>query len=506
MSTTNIQPLPDVAGRMRYTELGEGKKYHDNVEHNTNRIAAQMGDMDSRDAFTQYCVDMHRQHPGRKIEGFEIRVSWSPDELSVDNEDDIQAALDHTYQLCHEVAPDSVCWLTAHTDGEGHCVHVHAAICNHDESTGKALAHGMTHSRVAAINDEISRQENMSVVGPSKQSGKTWFTRKYECTPFERDMGDRIERARNASDSVDTFRANLERDGVSLVEKTKRDKDGTEHTGWTYKMREPGGRIRRRKAKNLADDFTKESVESYFAEKQKEADAQKEQTVRPEPEHEPYADRQESYRLFDTYRVEKQDVEDNLDALYGATKDNRRLHDMVDDRRRHSDEFLADVQADVDSARATFKSAKGYADQMRKQKAPSLHAIQSVFSMCSIRSDDPVMRMFDRMMEQMFARMMFQMIQEELRRQREEAERRLYEARRRMWDAEKRQKAAEKAVSDEYAEYPEEAEKTPEKAPERSVEAKKEPRRKRDASEFDDLYERYKREKQAEKDGGDYGG
>lgn len=506
MSTTNIQPLPDVAGRMRYTELGEGKKYHDNVEHNTNRIAAQMGDMDSRDAFTQYCVDMHRQHPGRKIEGFEIRVSWSPDELSVDNKDDIQAALDHTYQLCHEVAPDSVCWLTAHTDGEGHCVHVHAAICNHDESTGKALAHGMTHSRVAAINDDISRQENMSVVGPSKQSGKTWFTRKYECTPFERDMGDRIERARNASDSVDTFRANLERDGVSLVEKTKRDKDGTEHTGWTYKMREPGGRIRRRKAKNLADDFTKESVESYFAEKQKEADVRQEQTVRPEPEHEPYADRQESYRLFDTYRVEKQDVEDNLDALYGATKDNRRLHDMVDDRRRHSDEFLADVQADVDSARATFKSAKGYADRMRKQKAPSLYAIQSVFSMCSIRSEDPVLRMFDRMMEQMFAQMMFQMIQEELRRQREEAERRLYEARRRMWDAEKRQKAAERAVSDEYAEYPEEAEKTPKKAPERHVEAKKEPRRKRDASEFDDLYEQYKREKQAEKDGGDYGG
>lgn len=44
MSTTNIQPLPDVAGRMRYTELGEGEKYRDNVEHGTNRIAAQMGE------------------------------------------------------------------------------------------------------------------------------------------------------------------------------------------------------------------------------------------------------------------------------------------------------------------------------------------------------------------------------------------------------------------------------------------------------------------------------
>jgi hypothetical protein len=75
-----------------------------------------------------------------------------------------------------------------------------------------------------------------------------------------------------------------------------------------------------------------------------------------------------------------------------------------------------------------------------------------------------------------------------------------------MWDVEKRQKAAERAVSDEYAEYPEEAEKTPEKAPEKPVEAKKKQRKKHDASEFDDLYEQYKREKQAEKDTGDFGG
>ena len=44
MSTTHIQPLPNVYGRMAYTELGEGKKRTENIQNGTNRIAAQMGD------------------------------------------------------------------------------------------------------------------------------------------------------------------------------------------------------------------------------------------------------------------------------------------------------------------------------------------------------------------------------------------------------------------------------------------------------------------------------
>ena len=31
MSTTHIQPLPNVYGRMAYTELGEGKKRTENL-------------------------------------------------------------------------------------------------------------------------------------------------------------------------------------------------------------------------------------------------------------------------------------------------------------------------------------------------------------------------------------------------------------------------------------------------------------------------------------------
>ena len=78
MSTTHIQPLPNVYGRMAYTELGEGKKRTENIQNGTNRIAAQMGDGDSREEFVRFCSAMKRQNQGRENEGFEVRVSWHP--------------------------------------------------------------------------------------------------------------------------------------------------------------------------------------------------------------------------------------------------------------------------------------------------------------------------------------------------------------------------------------------------------------------------------------------
>ena len=85
MSTTHIQPLPNVRGRMSYTELGEGKKRTRNIREKTNRIAAQMGDMGTREDFIRFCSAMRRQSQGTRLnEGYELRVSWSPEELSKD--------------------------------------------------------------------------------------------------------------------------------------------------------------------------------------------------------------------------------------------------------------------------------------------------------------------------------------------------------------------------------------------------------------------------------------
>lgn len=267
MSTTNIQPLPSVRGRMRYTELGDGQKYKSNVENGTNRIAAQMGDMESREEFTLHCEAMRRQNPQRANEGFEVRVSWAPDEMDISKPEDVQRAMEYGYLLCKEIAPESACWVTVHTDGEGGCLHVHATICNHDEATGKALAHGMDHRRVAAINDRLSIENGFSVVGKPafvKDKQTTWFDRRKECTPFEQKLGDAVQYASVMSKDEDEFKRTLKRQGVDVKE-TK--------GGWSYYMMdETGGkrRKRRRKASNLADDLTKDSIEERFREKQAE--------------------------------------------------------------------------------------------------------------------------------------------------------------------------------------------------------------------------------------------
>ena len=40
MSTTHIQPLPNVYGRMAYTELGEGKKRTENIQNARSSCAS----------------------------------------------------------------------------------------------------------------------------------------------------------------------------------------------------------------------------------------------------------------------------------------------------------------------------------------------------------------------------------------------------------------------------------------------------------------------------------
>ena len=69
MSTTYVQALPDVRGRMSYTEFGEGKRRRDHLQNGTDRIAAQMGDMPSRGEFIAYCNGGLRKAPRRVLHG-----------------------------------------------------------------------------------------------------------------------------------------------------------------------------------------------------------------------------------------------------------------------------------------------------------------------------------------------------------------------------------------------------------------------------------------------------
>lgn len=473
MSTTHIQPLPNVYGRMAYTELGEGKKRTENIQNGTNRIAAQMGDGDSREEFVRFCSAMKRQNQGRENEGFDVRVSWAPEELSKDDLEDIQRACEYGYLLCKEVAPNAPCWVTVHTDGEGGCVHVHATIANHDLETGNAIAHGTDHATVKRKNDKLSRQMGFSVVGPQPGAQRTrWADRKSEFEPgaFERMLGNRVEEARNASSSMDEFREELRPRGVELNEVRKADKEtGEETVGWSYKAHDPLGktkRKRRRRASNLADDLTKEGVEAYFEEKQKQV--QEQAAVQPEPATvqepapeqavaaEPQTD-SPAEPSFDVYAVKESDVVQMTGDLQRAhiTRCRESGEPFMGERygqlmeaERHPEEQLAKLQAEVDAARREFHASKEARDAL-DHPCPNLLAGAWVFAKAGRDAKDPVSRMMADMTAMMLRMLIQQAMEEQRRREREAAERRLYESRRNMWDAEKRLKSAEKALAHE---------------------------------------------------------
>ena len=201
MSTTHVQSLPNVRGRMSYTEFGEGKRRREHLENGTDRIAAQMGDAASREDFIVYCEGQKHRHPNAVNEGYEVRISWATDELDPNRPDDIQRGMEYAYTLCHELAPDSMCWVTMHVDGEGGCVHAHATIANHDARSGQVINKEDTSlyaPRVQAVNDRLSRENGFQVLGADKEMS-TWAQR---CDTFAYDSFDRRLGDKNSSIGV----------------------------------------------------------------------------------------------------------------------------------------------------------------------------------------------------------------------------------------------------------------------------------------------------------------
>lgn len=337
MSTTYVQALPDVRGRMSYTEFGEGKRRRDHLQNGTDRIAAQMGDMPSRGEFIAYCNGLHAVHPNMVNEGYELRVSWALDELNPGNPDDVQRGMEHAYLLCHELAPDSPCWVTMHVDGEGGCVHAHATIANHDCRTGQVINKDDTSlfaPRVQAVNDELSREWGLSVIGADKDKS-TWAEKRdsFEYDSFDRHLGDAVAKARDDASDIDDFKQRLAFAGVTLNETSKIDKKtGEKSVGWSYRMRDEWGpkrRTRKRRASNLADDLTKEGVERFFEEKQ-EQQTREELKTAPAPNQDSQMVGMEDTQQdspaqhdFDMYEPSESDVKDmtsDLKSVYARRR------------------------------------------------------------------------------------------------------------------------------------------------------------------------------------------
>ena len=406
MSTTNVQPLTNVRGRMSYTEYGEGDKRREHIANGTNRIVSEFGDMPSRADFITYCECNKYRHPNAVNEGFELRISWSPDELNPNEPDDVQRAMEYSYLLSHELAPDSPCWVTMHTDGEGECVHAHVTIANHDVRTGLAINKGDTSlysPRVRAVNDELSLAYNFEVLGPAKSKTEvkeTWSERRmsFPVDSFDRHLGDKIANARDISSSMESFKRNLEYAGVALNETSKvNKKTGEVTTGWSYRTIDVWGpkmRTRKRRASNLCDDFTKDGIEAYFEEKQAQAEEQA-QKVPTEPE------------------------------VVAAVPE-----DVPQDVQTHQSPEPEPIPAvpEPDTPQEEFHRTKAELDAVKQQRKDFAVGM-AIFRAVNRKSQSPMARM----MADMYAMMFQQMMQAK----REEAERKLYERRKAMWDAEK---------------------------------------------------------------------
>ncbi|MBF1667071.1 MAG: relaxase/mobilization nuclease domain-containing protein [Scardovia wiggsiae] len=463
---------------MIYTELGNGKKKRLHETEGTARAAYEVGDM-PRDDMATYAEEVCKRHHGRSIQAYEIRVSFSPDELKAGNKSDEQMAGEHGYKLCKKLYPNSMCYVTVHNDGKGGCVHAHCLVVNNDEKTGKALNDNLRHFNVKDASDELAAEEGLSVIGTPKferdrlKEGTTWDKRRSECSSFEQRLGDKVQRARDSSDTLDEFKQHLHWAGVELMEQKRKGKDGIEHEAWCYKMEDiesPKHRKRRRKAKLLADDLTKDGIESYYAEKALESQNKAQEHVKPkvvpieqekpsEGEYEPlkaHIEPEATYSLLDDYKVDSEDVKTATEAL--ASQYRRRKGDVLGDAvysdMRHAQgnvsETTAKLQADVDAARAQFKADKAAVDELRGQKAPNLYGLKQCFKIAGNRKDKS---QFERMLDDMFAQMlveiMCQTIEEQQLQAREDAEKRLYESRKDMWDAEKRLRAANSAIDHE---------------------------------------------------------
>lgn len=473
MSTTYVQALPDVRGRMSYTEFGEGKRRRDHLQNGTDRIAAQMGDMPSRGEFIAYCNGLHAVHPNMVNEGYELRVSWALDELNPGNPDDVQRGMEHAYLLCHRLAPDSPCWVTMHVDGEGGCVHAHATIANHDCRTGQVINKDDTSlfaPRVQAVNDELSREWGLSVIGADKDKS-TWAEKRdsFDYDSFDRHLGDAVAKARDDASDIDDFKQRLAFAGVTLNETSKVDKKtGEKSVGWSYRMRDEWGpkrRTRKRRASNLADDLTKEGVERFFEEKQGQQTREALETS-PVPKQDSQMvgmeDTQQDSPVqhdFDMYEPSESDVKDmasDLKNVYARRRKSEGMpiageqYEALANAENDPEDALAQLRADVERARREFRDSKEARDAL-KGVCPSLAMGFGLYTLASRTGTDPVSRMMSDMMARMFRMMMLQFMEDQRRRMQEDAERRLYESRGNMWDAEKRLKAAEEALDNEAA-------------------------------------------------------
>lgn len=276
MPTTHISSIRSMTTRLAYVTVGNGAERKQHLADGTVRYLKQMTDLDDVDGVAAYARSVRQRFSNRRLEGYEVRVSWSPDELDPNNPDDVDLAVAFGHELCHRLFPDCPVVITAHGDGDGGCLHVHCDVVNHHTLTEKAIrGDNRNHYHVSKISDELAESYGFRKVErhhanawklqrqqfeqsiedyESRESGK--WSRAHRDAVVRLAIGDAIAEALDDDAVVDlaSFETVLgERFGCEIRRKEVRKKDGTVVTGFTYAMPvEVDGRTRMRRAKASA--------------------------------------------------------------------------------------------------------------------------------------------------------------------------------------------------------------------------------------------------------------
>ncbi|MDN6704568.1 relaxase/mobilization nuclease domain-containing protein [Corynebacterium glyciniphilum] len=284
MSTTHIKKVANSFAAVDYQLYGSKHtdRYRNNKRLGTDRVAALSMDAESTDQFIDRAQALAEAN-GRKVEVLSILQSFEKTEMDPDDPDDVQKVNAMGYALAKKMYPNSDCHVVTHTDGHGGHAHNHILVINHDDRTGLAIKHNTMHWQVARHNDQLMRDNGLSVVTPdaSKDRARYWELERdgASVTEFERRLGDTISEVLYDSEVVDLdgYRDALGSRGIELIEKRRpipASKDGNkpehESVGFTYKMLDDSGdkpRSRRRKASSLSTEFTHSAVAVTLDEK-----------------------------------------------------------------------------------------------------------------------------------------------------------------------------------------------------------------------------------------------
>jgi hypothetical protein len=267
MSIVAVTPLHDVRGHVEYVSTGRGASRRQHHAGGTHRLApGSYSDMPS-DEFVSLAEQLARDH-GRQVQALGYLIAWSSDELKVGDEDDLRLAGDYSYTLAKRMHPHSPVSVAVHADSAGQHVHAHFAVLSHDFQSGRALTAYRRHREVAALNDELAREQGMSVLEPAPKAALPG------AVPFDDLLRGLITDALRDAQVRDwaTFIAACENRGVevlatehTVMSEVRRNRQrGEVEVGVTYRALDTTGatkgRVRRRKGSSLGVEFTHDAI------------------------------------------------------------------------------------------------------------------------------------------------------------------------------------------------------------------------------------------------------